>query len=113
MRFTWDAAALKLTADNRGYLSGYVNDVANDLVKGLTSTYGALLMPRLAKVKEIHYTTSPNKRSLDEPSTLDGYFLSFNPATGVLTAALSQPDGAISVQADLAVTKWLVKYGKP
>ena len=112
VRFTWDAAALKLTADNRGYLSGYINDVADDLVSGLGGTYAAQLKPRLAKVKEIHYTTPPKKRGLDELSTLAGYFLSFNPATGVLTAALSEPDGAIAVATDRAVTKWLVKNVK-
>ena len=112
VRFTWDAAALKLTADNRTYLSGFVEDASTDLVSGLNGRFGPTLKPQLAKVKEIHFTTSPKKRSLDDFGTVSGFFFSFNPATGVLTAAMSEPDGVVSISEGLMLTHWITKYVK-
>lgn len=110
---TWDKAAIALTTDNRGYLWGaYINDVLSELSSGLSSRFGPELKRRLAKVSGIHFTTSPKGRSLDDFGTLEGYFLSFDAHTGILTAAMSQPDGAISVENGLAFTKWICKYIK-
>ena len=109
-RFTWDQAAINLSADNRTYLTGFLRDVSSDLIGGLSSRFGPSLKPKLVKVKEIHFTTSPKKRSLDDFGTLGGYFFSFNPTTGVLTAAMSQPDGAISISEDSFLTQWIIKY---
>ena len=110
VRVSWDQAAIAASADNRTYLTAFINDLCGDLVGGLTSIYGDKLKLKLAKVKEIHFTTSPKKRSLDDKATLGGYFFRFDPATGVLQAPMSEPDGVIAISQDLALTKWIVAH---
>lgn len=112
IKFTWDRAVVDMNTERRTYLSPYVNLEADDLVSGLMSVYGSQLKPRLAKVKEIHFTTSPKERSLDDFGTLQGFFFSFDPGAGVLTAAMSQPDGAIGTDDSMGLTKWIIKYIK-
>ena len=110
MRVTWDQAAIASSADNRTYLTAFINDLCGDLTTGLSNNYGDKLRPKLAKVKEIHFTTSPKKRSLDDKATLGGYFFSFNPATGVLQAPMSEPNGVVTISQDIALTKWIVAH---
>ncbi|MGI4870925.1 MAG: hypothetical protein ACRYFX_07075 [Janthinobacterium lividum] len=107
IRFTWDQPALARVADNRLWLFGYIEDFSGDLVANLNgTTREAYLRPRLAKIKEIHFTPSSKKSGLDQPGQEQGWFFSFNPGTGVLTAGFGEY--ASSVSAWSALTNWIV-----
>lgn len=107
IRFTWDQPALARVSDNRLWLFGYIEDFCGDLVANLNgTTRETYLRPRLAKIKEIHFTPSSKASGLDQPGQEQGWFFSFNPSTGVLTASFGEH--ANSVSAWSALTDWIV-----
>lgn len=109
IRFTWDQSALTQATEKRLWLFGNVEDFSGDLVSSLHANSGSYLRPRLAKVTEIHYTatTKPNPSNSDVPGEGQGWFFSFNPATGVLTAAFNSQSTAVDAWKSLS--KWIVK----
>ena len=107
VRFTWDQPALARATETRLWLFGYVEDFSGDLVANLNgSTREAALRPRLAKIKEIHFTPSDKARAMAQPGEEQGWFFSFNPGTGVLTAGFNEY--ASSTSSWSALTKWIV-----
>lgn len=107
IRFTWDQPALARVADNRLWLFGYVEDFSGDLVANLNgTTREAALRSHLAKIKEIHFTPSNKARAMAQPGEEQGWFFSFNPGTGVLTASFGEYASAVSEWS--ALTKWIV-----
>lgn len=112
LTFTWDEPAVQLLIDKRSSLWGTCEDIANDLVGGLYGIDGPAVKPLLPKVKQIHLTTTPKRADARESPFMHGFFLSFNPATGVLTAAMSIPDGTSSVQNDGVFEHWIIKHVK-
>lgn len=77
-----------LTAKNRS-LWDTCEDIAAQLARnaGPSSTHRAALLGALGKVKEIRLSTTPATPTGDDREY--GYIKSFNPATGVLTAAIA------------------------
>lgn len=107
VRFTWDQPALARATETRVWLFGYIEDFSQDLVANLNgTTRETYLRPRLAKIKEIHFTPSSKKSGLDQPGQEQGWFFAFNASTGVLTASFGEY--ASSVSAWSALTKWIV-----
>ena len=117
LTFTWDEAAVQQLIDKRsGMLWSICEDISADIVRGLSHPADApTLRPLLLKVKQIHLTTSPKHRSNQDGPAMHGYFLSFNPATGVLTAAMSTPDGINQVNTpplDAVFDPWIMQHVK-
>ena len=108
IRFSWDQPALVRCVESRIWLNGYISDLSSDLTSSLNgSTYEVYLRPRLAKIKAIHFTPSDQARSLDSPGAEQGWFFSFNAASGVLTAGFNEY--ASSVSAWSSLSKWIIK----
>lgn len=79
---------------------------------GLYSIDGPALKPLLPKVKQIHLATTPKPADARASPYLHGFFLSFDPATGVLTAAMSTPSTTGSVSNDGTFEHWIIKNVK-
>lgn len=113
IRFTWDQPALARCVDTRIWLFGYIEDFSSDLAGSLKgSTYEVYLRPRLAKVKEIHFTSSDKKPTpgVEIAGEEQHWFYSFDPGTGVLTAGIGEY--ASSVAAWSSLSKWIIKNVK-
>lgn len=117
LRFSWDAAALKfLTDKNRSLWSG-CEDVSTDLGRTcLSGNTAPALKASLRKVKEIRFTTTQALPTSEEDKEF-GYIKSFNPTTGVLTAAISVGPGAnaifpAGVGNSSHFSNWIVKHVK-
>ena len=110
--FTWDEGAVKYLTEKRMDLWAPCRDISDDLVGWLGSTQGEYLKGPLSRVREIHLTTTPKRHDTEDGTHLSGYFLSYNPATQVLTAAMSTTDGINSVSADNRFGRWIQKNVK-
>jgi len=92
IKFTWDQAAMAKFKKSYSGLFPFIIDISGNLVGTIAndgSIFHAPLIKVLHKVKEIHLTSKPNLIDKDEPGQAQGWWFSFNPATGVLTAAMS------------------------
>ena len=118
LRFTWDEAVEQLLIENNsGMLWPICEDISQEILRGMgNASDKATLLPLLRKVKQIHFTTSPLPKSAgkDALSAQHGLFCTWNPATGVLTAAISKPSGFNSVANDAfrTVDPWIMQHVK-
>lgn len=116
--FGWDAGAVRfLTAKNRS-LWDTCEDIATQLARSAapSGTQRAALLGALRKVKEIRLSTTPATPTGDDREY--GYIKSFDPATGVLTAAIAVgPNANQSYPLGVGVsgtnfTDWIIKHVK-
>ena len=112
--FTWDDAAVEMMTGYPLLLWGACEDISDDLQAWGYSNQGTYFIPVLKKVKEIHFTTTTkgwaHDGDMSNPADR-GYHLSFNPATGVLTAAISS-QGVSSTAQDKCFSHWIEKNVK-
>lgn len=87
LQLTWDDAAAQGAVDARIVMWNYIEYMCDDLAGSLQGEQGAYLKAALQKVKEIHLTRKRN------PASYTNMWYSFNPGTGVLTAAINVDDG--------------------
>lgn len=102
IKFTCDDAAVKAFLDENQDAWTMMNEFANDLETQLHyGSRASYLKTGLGKVKEIHVTTTTLRHDANNKGG-GAYLYSFNPATGVLTAAksTSPPDAALEVASD-------------
>jgi len=93
IKYSWDASAVKFLTDKNILMIYFFEDIADDLGSGMTSTQSTYLKGPLSKIKEIHLTTTPKKRTGSDDITSYGFFPTFNKSSGVLTVAISSTDG--------------------
>ncbi len=92
IKFTWDQAAMAKFKKSYSGLFPFIIDISGNLLGTINNDGSNFHLPvskALHKVKEIHLTSKPNLIDKDEPGQAEGWWFSFNPATGVLTAAMS------------------------
>ena len=108
IKFTWDNAVVEDLTKQNLLLWGICEDLSHDLESWGHSNQAAYFVPALNKVKEVHLTSTAKPRTNDGSGSLEtfGYFASFNPATGVLTTAVSK-DGVRGVENDDPFAKWI------
>ncbi len=114
-KLTWDQSLLEYLTSNQIPLAEVFEFMSEALVNGMTGNQGIYFKAPLSKVKEIHLTTTNYKRDTQDFGHNEGYFFSYNKATGVLTAAMTTttntfgnlPDGA-----DRPLPSWIIKNVK-
>ena len=114
MHFTSDDAAVELFNSYPLLLWGACEDISQDLQTWAGSNQAAYFLPALKKVKEIHFTTTTLDWAHDGDSSnpaTQGYHLSWNASTGVLTAAVAKR-GVSSTAPDKSFSHWIQKNVK-
>ena len=114
MHFTYDDAAVALMNGYPLLLWGACEDISNDLQVWADSNQAQYFLPSLKKVKEIHFTTTTadwaHNGDSSDPAT-QGYHLTWNASTGVLTAAVAAR-GVSSTVPDKSFSHWMQKNVK-
>ena len=88
IKFTSDDAAIRAFIDENEHPWTMMNALATDLETGIHyNDRSSYLKAGLHKVKEIHFTTTSQRHDANNKGG-GPYLYSFNPATGILTAAL-------------------------
>ena len=114
IKFTWDQAAVVNFKQTHTGLFPYIRDLSGDFVQNINndvSIYHVPLMKVLHKVKEIHLTSKPKLVNTGEPGQDNNWWFSFNPATGVLTAAMCTGKGPNSLSMGHSpLVQWVIRY---
>ena len=113
IKFTWDQAALSRATKSGFTLFDYVQDACTDLRSSLRNNYEPALRARLPKVKEIHFTpTDKQSRLSTVPGVGAGWYFSFEPTTGVLTAAFNLYPTSMDNNTDHFLSLWIIQNVK-
>ena len=107
IKFTWDAAALKFLTAQPVSVVHVIEDISTNLVTQLGTDQGVYLKGQLKKVKELHLTTTTQKRASGGGPAAYGYFPAFNKTTGVLTVAMSTTSGISNLDNNTAFGQWI------
>ena len=116
LKFTWDKGAMAVFKKNQVGLFPTIEDFCEDLDGGVQSYtgYHVALGAALHKVKEIHFTSIAKPAMTGDYGQDRGFWFSFNPATGMLTAAMTNSEtlpGPSSVSgSSSALTWWIRKH---
>ena len=114
MHFTYDDAAVELFNSYPLLLWGACDDISQEFDSWAGGNQGAYFLPILKKVKEIHFTSTTlgwaHDGNSSDPAT-QGYHLSWNPSTGILTAAVG-PRGVSSTFPGKSFSHWIQKNVK-
>ena len=116
IKFTWDKGAMAIFKKNQVGLFPTFENFCEDLDGGIQpyTGYHVFLGAALHKVKEIHMTSIAKPAMTGDYGQDRGFWFSFNPATGVLTAAMTDSEtlpGPKSVSgSSSALTWWIRKH---
>ena len=116
VKFTWDQGAMAIFKKRQVGLFPTIEDFCEDLDGGVQSYtgYHVQLGAALHKVKEIHFTSVAKPAETGDYGQERGFWFSFNPATGVLTAAMTAAEGRPGPSSvsgsSAALTWWLRKH---
>lgn len=89
VQFTWDQKFLEACNQHPFVAWDFIENISTELAHDLNpaGTRVRNLRGLVTKVKAIHLTTTTQEPKSGAPGAEEGYVLSWNPATGVLTAA--------------------------
>lgn len=116
VKFTWDQGAMAIFKKNQVGLFPTIENFCEDIDGGIASytSYHVQLGAALHKVKEIHFTSVVKPAMTGDYGQDRGFWFSFNPASGVLTAAMTNSEtlpGPSSVSgSSSALTWWIRKH---
>ncbi len=99
LKFTWDRSYAEFITSQQVYLWSVIENVCEKTQPQYDPKDSAVryIRAKQLKIKEWHFTTT-NRRANGEDryAGAQGYIMSWNPATGVLTCAISVPGKVIS-----------------
>lgn len=115
IKFTWDKEAVTILQKRQSALFGYFEDFSSDLVSQLApyTERHVQVGTALRKVKEIHFTSIAKPEMTGEDGQQQGWWFSYNPTTGVLSAAITASEnlpGPSSLYSAASLSKWIVRH---
>ena len=99
LKFTWDRSYVEFITPKHYYLWSVIENVCEKSFDDYDPNNQAVRYNRAKrlKIKEWHFTTTTKRpNGEDQYAGAQGYVMSWNPATGVLTCAISIPYNSIS-----------------
>jgi len=118
IKFTWDQAAMVKFKKHYTDLWSFIDDFSGNIGTTLTNDGSIFHVPVskvVHKVKEIHITSKPNLEDTGKPGEEVGWWFSFNPATGVLTASMSTNGigpNSLTMSRSGTLSAWITRYVK-
>ncbi len=116
LKFTWDKGAMAVFKKNQVGLFPTIEDFCEDIDGGVQSYtgYHVALGAALHKVQEIHFTSIAKPAMTGDHGQDRGFWFAFNPATGVLTAAITSSETLPAPRSvsgsSSALTWWIRKH---
>jgi len=94
IQYTWDRPYVAFITPRHYYLFSVIENFSEEMHSYYdpTETSNRYARAKMLKIKEMHFTTTPQPAP-DKYAGHSGYVLSWNAATGVLTAAISVAPG--------------------
>ena len=112
VKFTWtDAAAQQLTEKRDLELWTVIENISTDLDRSLGGSRAEYYTAPVGKIKEIHFTTTPQEPTPAQMGAQHGWFYSWNKASGVLTMAMStstKSPSPTSEDSDRNTSNWIL-----
>ncbi len=99
LKFTWDRPYVEFITRQQTYLWFVMENVSEKIFDQYNPNIpaGRYNRAKMLKIKEWHFTTTTKRpNGEDRYAGAQGYVMSWNPATGVLTCAISIPGNVIS-----------------
>jgi|GEM_PF-4084420 len=114
LKFTWDQGAMAIFKRRQVGLFPTIEDFCEDIDGGVQSytSYHVQLGAALHKVKEIHFASVVKPGMTGDYGQDRGFWFSFNPATGVLVAAMTDSEtlpGPASVSGSSSALTWWIR----
>jgi len=116
-KLTYDQAVLEDCTKNQIPMAEVFEILASAINQGLLNNQSIYFKGPLSKIKEIHLISTNKKIDTEDFGHQQGYFFSFNKATGVMAVALIKSPGTIGNAsltdgADSPLPRWIIKNVK-